>query len=47
MDNDTEKCLGVRLANDLDLTLVGFVRGRWMNVYTHTERIRKNGREGC
>jgi formate dehydrogenase assembly factor FdhD len=47
MDNDTEKCLVVRLANDLDLTLVGFVRGRWMNVYTHTERIRKNGREGC
>ena len=32
MDNDTEKCLRVRLADDLDLTLVGFVRGRRMNV---------------
>jgi len=36
--------LGVRLANDLGLTLVGFVRGRRMNVYTHPERIAANGK---
>jgi FdhD protein len=34
--------LGVRLAGDLGLTLVGFVRGKRMNVYTHTERITTN-----
>jgi FdhD protein len=36
--------LGVRLANDLGLTLVGFVRGKRMNVYTHVERITTNGK---
>jgi FdhD protein len=36
--------LGVKLANDLGVTLVGFVRGRRMNVYTHAERITTNGR---
>jgi FdhD protein len=34
--------LGVRLANDLGVTLVGFVRGRRMNVYTHAGRIATN-----
>jgi FdhD protein len=34
--------LGVRLANDLGVTLVGFVRGKRMNVYTHAERIGTN-----
>jgi FdhD protein len=31
--------LGVRLADDLGVTLVGFVRGKRMNVYTHAGRI--------
>jgi FdhD protein len=31
--------LGVRIATDLDMTLVGFVRGKRMNVYTHAWRI--------
>ena len=31
--------LGVRLAEDLVITLVGFVRGRRMNVYSHSWRI--------
>jgi len=35
--------LGVRLANDLGLTLVGFVRGKRMNVYTHAGRIVTDG----
>jgi FdhD protein len=35
--------LGVRLANDLGVTLVGFVRGKRMNVYTHDGRIVRNG----
>jgi len=34
--------LGVRLANDLGVTLVGFVRGKRMNVYTHAWRIGTN-----
>jgi len=34
--------LGVRLAADLGVTLVGFVRGKRMNVYTHAERIAPN-----
>jgi FdhD protein len=36
--------LGVRLADDLGITLVGFVRGKRMNVYTHTERIIADGK---
>jgi len=31
--------LGLRLAADLGVTVVGFARGRRMNVYTHVERI--------
>ena len=34
---------GVRLANDLGVTLVGFVRGRRMNVYAHDWRIVADG----
>ncbi len=35
--------LGVRLAADLGVTLVGFVRGKRMNVYTHDWRIWVDG----
>ena len=31
--------LGVRLANDLGITLIGFVRGKRMNAYTNNWRI--------
>jgi FdhD protein len=31
--------LGVKLATDLGITLIGFVRGRRMNVYSHSERV--------
>jgi FdhD protein len=31
--------LGMKLANDLGITLLGFVRGKRMNVYTHEGRI--------
>ena len=37
--------LGVRLANDLGVTLVGFVRGGRMNVYTYGWRIAINGKQ--
>ena len=30
---------GVKLAADLDITLIGFVREERMNIYTHTRRI--------
>ena len=36
--------LGVRLAEDLGVTLVGFVRGKRMNVYTHAWRIATDGK---
>jgi FdhD protein len=36
--------LGVRLANDLGVTLVGFARGKRMNVYTHAGRIARDGK---
>jgi len=36
--------LGVRLAADLGVTLVGFVRGKRMNVYTHAWRIATDGK---
>ena len=35
--------LGVKLANDLGVTLVGFVRGERMNVYGHERRITAQG----
>ena len=31
--------LGVRMANELGITLIGFVRGHRMNVYSHPERL--------
>ncbi len=31
--------LGVYLANELGITLIGFIRGRHMNVYTHGWRV--------
>jgi len=36
--------LGLRLAADLGVTVVGFVRGRSMNVYTHAGRIATDGK---
>jgi FdhD protein len=36
--------LGVRLADDLGVTLVGFVRGKRINVYTHAWRIATDGK---
>ena len=36
--------LGVKLANDLGITLLGFVRGKRINVYTNNWRIVSNGR---
>ena len=35
--------LGVRLAGDLGVTLLGFVRGERMNVYSHSWRIVSDG----
>ncbi|MCJ7654436.1 MAG: formate dehydrogenase accessory sulfurtransferase FdhD [Dehalococcoidia bacterium] len=35
--------LGVRLANDLGVTLIGFVRGKRMNVYSNGWRIASRG----
>jgi FdhD protein len=35
--------MGVRLADDLGVTLVGFVRGKRMNVYAHAARIATDG----
>jgi FdhD protein len=32
--------LALKLAHDLGITVVGFIRGRRLNVYTHPERIR-------
>jgi FdhD protein len=38
--------LALRLAHDLGITAVGFVRGGRMNVYTHPERLGANGQPG-
>ena len=35
--------LGVKMAEDLGITLVGFVRGKRVNVYTHKQRINRGG----
>ncbi len=35
--------LGVRLADDLGITLIGFVRGKKMNVYTNNWRVVTDG----
>jgi len=32
--------LGVKLASDLGVTLIGFARGKRMNIYTHERRLR-------
>jgi FdhD protein len=32
--------LGVKLANDLGVTLIGFARGKRMNIYAHEQRVR-------
>ena len=37
--------LGVRLADDLGVTLVGFVRGKRMNVYTNSWRVKAGRKE--
>jgi len=36
--------LGVQLADDLGITLIGFVRGKKMNVYTNNWRVVTNGK---
>jgi FdhD protein len=36
--------LGVRLANDLGVTLVGFVQEEKMNIYAHSWRITNDGK---
>ncbi len=36
--------LGVRLANDLGVTLIGFVRGERMNVYSNGGRVMTDGK---
>jgi FdhD protein len=39
MSKSSPTALGVHLAEKVGLTLVGFVRGKRMNVYTHPRRI--------
>ncbi|MFC1929077.1 formate dehydrogenase accessory sulfurtransferase FdhD [Chloroflexota bacterium] len=39
--------LGVKLANDLGITVLGFVRGKRINAYTNDWRIVRNGKQGC
>lgn len=36
--------VAVKLAEDLGITLIGFVRGKRMNVYTHDWRMKADGR---
>ncbi|MFC1939620.1 formate dehydrogenase accessory sulfurtransferase FdhD [Chloroflexota bacterium] len=38
--------LGVKLANDLGISLLGFVRGKRINAYTHDWRILRDGKQG-
>ena len=38
--------LGVALANDFGITLIGFARGKRMNAYTNDWRIVTDGRIG-
>ncbi|MFC1966686.1 formate dehydrogenase accessory sulfurtransferase FdhD [Chloroflexota bacterium] len=38
--------LGVKLANDLGISLLGFVRGKRINAYTHDWRISPDGKQG-
>ncbi len=37
--------LGVKLASDLGVTLIGFVRGQRMNVYSHGWRVTADGKQ--
>ena len=37
--------VAVRLAEDLGITLVGFVRGSRMNIYTHDWRVKTDGKQ--
>jgi len=37
--------MAVKLADDMGITLIGFVRGERMNVYTHGWRIATNGKK--
>jgi len=39
--------LGIRLANDLGVTLIGFVRGKEMTVYTNDWRVAGDLEYGC
>ena len=32
--------LSIELAKKLNITLIGFVRGKRMNIYTHSHRIK-------
>ncbi|MFC2041064.1 formate dehydrogenase accessory sulfurtransferase FdhD [Chloroflexota bacterium] len=38
--------IGVKLANDLGISLLGFVRGKRINAYTHDWRILQDGKQG-
>jgi len=35
--------LGVKIAKDMGITLIGFVRGKRMNIYTHSWRVKVGG----
>ena len=56
MDNEVEKVpiiisksapadLGVKRANDLGITLLGFVRGKRINAYANDWRIVRDGKQ--
>ena len=44
LSNAAPTNLGVKLADDLGITLIGFVRGRRMNVYSHGWRVAADGK---